>query len=330
MNTHVPDQLRLLALIHRTGSLAGAAETLGVTPAAATQRLAKAERDWGMSLVRRGPRGAVLTRAGLVLAPYGDSIDRQALGALAALDDYRGRASRRLRIGAFQAAALHLLPPALTALRHRKPEADLSVVDISSDRAMHAVAAGELDLAVLASWDSPPPDEPGLTVHHLLRDPLVAVLPDDHPLAAARPRPLRLAQLRAETWVLIRAGHAARDQFDRAAGSAGFAPHVRFETESYDVAQALVGTGIGVALVSRLALTGAPGTTHRLLGAPTLHRDIHVAVRTDTSFTPLAAELLTLLADVSRDINDSWSREKSVVPERDQVPAAPARRSRRR
>ena len=67
MNTQIPDQVRLLALIHRTGTLAGAAEILGVTPAAATQRLAKAERDWGTTLVVRGPRGAVLTPAGMVL-----------------------------------------------------------------------------------------------------------------------------------------------------------------------------------------------------------------------------------------------------------------------
>lgn len=40
---------------------------------------------------------------------------------------------------------------------------------------------------------------------------------------------------------MIRAGHAAREQLDRAAQSSGFTPQVRFETESYDVAQAFVG-----------------------------------------------------------------------------------------
>jgi DNA-binding transcriptional LysR family regulator len=79
---------------------------------------------------------------------------------------------------------------------------------------------------------------------------------------------------------------------------------VRFETESYDVAQALVGTGIGVALVSRLALSDAPGTTHRPLRGPALHRDIHVAVPADTSLTPLADTFLNLLRDVSQHLDD--------------------------
>ena len=305
MNTHVPDQLRLLALIHRTGTLAGAAELLGITPAAATQRLTRAEQEWGAALVVRGPRGASLSPAGKVLLPHGEVVDREARAAEASFDSFLGLASRRLRIGAFQAAALHLLPPALTALRHRHPDSDLSVVDIPSDRAVQAVADGDLDLAVLASYGSATATDAAVSTHHLLRDPLVVVLPDDHPLADPALRPVRLRALRDETWVLIRAGHAAREQFDRAAQDAGFTPHVRFETESYDVAQALVGTGIGVALVSRLALTDAPGTTHRPVRSPALHRDIHVAVPADTSWTPLADTFLGLLRDVSRSLADS-------------------------
>lgn len=303
VNARLPDQVRLLALIHRTGTLAGAAEILGLTPAAVTQRLTKAERDWGTTLVTRGPRGAVLTPAGKRLAPYGDAVDREMLAAVATFDLFLGHASRRLRIGSFQAAALHLLPPALTALRHRHPDTDLSIVDIRSDEAVQAVASGGLDLAVLASYDSPPAPTPGVTTHHLLRDPLVVVLPDDHALAAPATRPLRLRQLRDETWVLIRAGYSAREQFDRAARDAGFTAHVRFETESYDVAQALVGTGIGVALVSQLALTDAPGTTHKALRSPGLHRDIHVAVPADTTWVPLADAFLDLLRDVSGDLS---------------------------
>lgn len=239
MNTD-PEQLRLLAFVRRTGTLAGAADLLGVTPAAVTQRLANAERDWGTALVVRGPRGARLTPAGDVLAGYGDVVDRQVVEAVAAFDQMRGQASRRLRIGTFQAAALHLLPPALTALRHRHPDADLSVVDVASTQAVQAVAAGDLDLAVHATYGTDPVVADGASTAALMRDPLVVVLPDDHPLAL-RGAPVRLRQLAEETWVVIRAGHVARQQLDRAASAAGFAPVVRFETESYDVAQAFVG-----------------------------------------------------------------------------------------
>jgi DNA-binding transcriptional LysR family regulator len=301
VKTDLPDQARLLALIKRHGTLAAAAEELGITSAAVTQRLVKAERDWGVTLVSRTTRGASLTPAGAVLAPYGEVIDRQARAAADAFAAYKGETAGRLRIGTFQAAALHLLPPALTALRHRHPDADLSVVDVPSGRAIDVVADGQLDLAVFATYGAPLPIRPEVSTTHLLTDPMVIVLPDDHPLARSGTGPLRLAQLCDETWVLIRAGHVARAQFDRAAQEAGFTPHIRFESESYDVAQALVATGIGVALVSRLALSLPPGTAARPLRSPKLHREIHAVVPADRGFNQLTDSFLRLLIEVSRE-----------------------------
>jgi DNA-binding transcriptional LysR family regulator len=292
-----PEQLRLLALIDRHSSLAAAASALGVTPAAVTQQVARAERDSGAPLVRRGPRGATLTAAGHLLAAHGRAVDQETLRATAGLATLLGRLSLRLRLGAFQAAALHLLPPALTALRHRHPGADLSVIDILSENGVPAVEAGDLDLAVIAAWDDPPHAPDHVRLHPLLDDPMVVVLPDDHPLTTEPV--LRLEQLHGEAWVTILAGHAARAQFDRAAAGAGFTPDIRFQTASYDVAQALVGTGIGVALVSRLALTNTPGTTYRELDSAGLHRRLYAVTLADPSLTPLVAAFLLLLQDVA-------------------------------
>lgn len=303
-----PGQLRLLALIERHGSLAAAAHVLGLAPAAVTQQVARAERDWQVPLVLRGPRGAALTAAGALLAKHGHAIDQHMDDAAAQLAALLGHLSLRLKVGAFQAAALHLLPPALTALRHRHPKADVSVEDVLSERGMEEVATGTLDLAVIASWGALPDPPPHITVHPLLSDPMVVVLPDDHRLATQSPEdvPVRLEDLREEAWVTILAGHAAREQFDRAAADAGFVPKIRFQTASYDVAQALVGTGIGVALVSRLALTRVPGTTHRALAHPQLHRRLHAVTAAETSLTPLADVFLALLRDVAEDITAAW------------------------
>jgi molybdate transport repressor ModE-like protein len=304
-----PGQLRLLALIERHGSLSAAAHELGITPAAVTQQVARAERASRAPLVRRGPRGASLTPAGALLAAHGRVIDEHTKQAITGLAGLLGRLSLRLRIGAFQAAALHLLPPALTALRHRHPDADLSIIDITSDQGIPAVADGELDMAVIASWDRPPAPPDHVAAHPLLTDPLVVVLPDDHRLAStSSPRAaLTLDQLRDEAWVTILAGHAARAQFDRAAATAGFTPKVRFQTESYDVAQALVATGIGVALVSRLALTHVPGTAHRDLAAPGLHRQLFAVTLRDSRLTPLVAPFRRLLHDVADDVIATWA-----------------------
>ncbi|MER6442380.1 LysR substrate-binding domain-containing protein [Streptomyces sp. NPDC001185] len=98
-----------------------------------------------------------------------------------------------------------------------------------------------------------------------------------------------------------------RIAYVRAAAEAGFTPRVRFQTASYDVAQALVGTGIGVALVSRLALPRRPGTTHRELARPWLHRQLHAVTATEASLTPLAVVFLALLRDIAEDTATTWT-----------------------
>jgi len=303
-----PGQLRLLALIQEFGSLTAAAQALRLTPAAVTQQVVRAERAWQVPLVVRGPRGAKLTEPGALLAAHGRTIDAAAERAATEMAALLGHLSLRLRVGAFQAAALHLVPPALIALRHRHPDADVSVVDVMSIRGLDEIVARRLDMAVVATWGPAPALPPEISPHRLLHDPMVVVLPDDHPLVAATPpgAPLRLERLRDESWVAILAGHVAREQFDRAAGEAGFTPRVRFETESYDVAQALVGAGSGVALVSRLALTDTPGTTHRELVRPRLHREIHALTQADTALTPLVDVFLGLLRDVAHERTTTW------------------------
>ncbi|WP_170322258.1 LysR family transcriptional regulator [Acrocarpospora macrocephala] len=301
MKGDLAEHLRLLALIEEHGTLAAASDVLELSPAAVTQRLARAEELWGVALVERGPRGAHLTPAGQALARHGSRIEREVAEATHAFAAYRQGLVRRLRVGAFQAAALHLLPPAMTALRHRVPDVDLSAIDLQSSDALGLVAGGDLDLAVLASWDVPPAPAPEVDVVTLLEDPMVVVFADDHRLAGS-PRPVALADLAEESWVVIRGGTAARHQFDRVTHEAGFDPRIRFETESYDVAQALVGTGYGVALVSRMALRPGTALAHRPLAGTGAHRTIHAATPHGDRATPLAVTFRDLLADVARDL----------------------------
>ncbi|MFJ4584596.1 LysR substrate-binding domain-containing protein [Streptomyces echinatus] len=153
-----PGRLRLLALIERHGSLTAAAHALRLTPAAVTQQGARAER----------PRGATLTAAGALLASHGRTVEEASDKAEAELAALLGHLALRLWIGRFQAAALHLLPPALTALRHRHPDADVSVVDVASGRGADGISAGRLDLTVVASRGTPLAPPPHIRAHPLL------------------------------------------------------------------------------------------------------------------------------------------------------------------
>src|SRR5438046_7714429 len=72
------NDLRYLLAVHRGGSLAGAAKTLGVTKATASRRLAALEEALGTELVLRTPDGLTLTEAGKVALSTAEEMGRLA------------------------------------------------------------------------------------------------------------------------------------------------------------------------------------------------------------------------------------------------------------
>ncbi len=81
-------QLALLLAVKQGGSLARAAETLGITSPAVSQQLAKLERDLGALLVERGARGAKLTPLGSLLAEHSERVSAELSRAEETVADY--------------------------------------------------------------------------------------------------------------------------------------------------------------------------------------------------------------------------------------------------
>lgn len=111
----------------------------------------------------------------------------------------------RLRVAAFPSACATLVPPALARLAETAPDLDAWLTEFEPPRARAAVLAGDVDLALL--FHHPGIDNhdehPALTIHALLDDPVLAVLPSRPRLAStAESSPgLALADLAPERWV---------------------------------------------------------------------------------------------------------------------------------
>jgi DNA-binding transcriptional LysR family regulator len=132
---------------------------------------------------------------------------------------------------------------------------------------------------------------------HLLTDPLVAVLPAAHPLAA-RPH-IVLEELADEAWI---AGcERCRGHLLHACARAGFAPRIVFATDDYVAVQSLIAADLGVALLPRLVfgLVHTPGiTVVELTPAPT--RTITAIVRGDERKPPAITAAVTALRASAR------------------------------
>jgi DNA-binding transcriptional LysR family regulator len=133
----------------------------------------------------------------------------------------------------------------------------------------------------------------GLDHHELLVDPVLLVLPANHPAARRRARTVALVELAHATWISGPRGFGWNDITERLCLEAGFTPSIRHRANDAVVAAALVASGSGVALLPRLALPDDDPriAVRRVTGArPT--RSIYAVTRTADAKRPSTQALL--------------------------------------
>ena len=277
------------------------------------------ERDLGLALALRTTRGITLTEAGTRLLSHADAVASRLAAAGQEMDALRTLRTGRLRLTAFPSAAATLIPPALARLATAAPGLDVWLTELEPPEALTAVLAGDVDLAVLFHHPGAPgPDRhPDLVIDILGDDPVRAVLPAHHRLAApGRIRtPLNLADLAGERWI---AGCLrCRTHLQALARTAGFEPDIRHTTDDYVVVQNLVAVGLAVALLPALALAAAPNThvaTVPISGNPA--RQISLAHRKEVTAVPAVKAAVRALT-TSRDgyQTDQPGRPGLIPPE---------------
>ena len=177
--------LKLLAHVvevARMGSIRKAAERLNLTPSAMNRRIQDLEAEVGTPLFERRPRGVRLTTAGEMFVRYARSQIAEAERMLSQVEDLRGLRRGPIQIACSQALALDFLPSHIAAFQKKHPKVlfDLRVMD--HERALAALAAYEVDLALVyrpAMW-------PSLRVIASIPQRLVVIVRSDHPLAAKK------------------------------------------------------------------------------------------------------------------------------------------------
>ncbi|MEU6127392.1 LysR family transcriptional regulator [Streptomyces sp. NPDC047123] len=280
-----PTRLAALVAVSEAGSITRAAERLGYTVPALSQQLAKLEREAGTALLVRHPRGARLTGAGELLLGHARRVLDEMERARHELARLAGLSGGRLRVGTFQTAGIHLLPPVLTAFRRAHPDVELTVATHEPPSGVAAVAAGEVDLALTHTYEpaDPVPLPAGVSAEPVLVEELVLVAQPGHTLTSGTSR-LALDELAGQPLISMAPGHPARHGVERALARAGATPAVLVETPGYALVCALVSAGLGVAVVPEMvARTAATPVGMRFLDPGDLRRTISVAHRADES-----------------------------------------------
>ncbi|MBW9103075.1 LysR family transcriptional regulator [Paraburkholderia phenoliruptrix] len=245
------DRLRTLIAIAERGSFAEAARALNLAPPTVSLHIAELEERIGAPLLSRKRRQVRPSAIGEVLV---ERARRLIADAEQALDDIQRQVQGlegRVRIGASTGAIAHLLPQALEVLRQHHPAIDVQVAVLTSSETLSRLAAGTLDVGLVAL---PQPPVPGVVMTPWRRDPVMAFLPA-HWRCPARVTPEWLA---SQPLILndasTRLSRLTADWFS----TAGQHPVPRIQLNYNDAIKSLVAAGYGAALLPHEATAPPP------------------------------------------------------------------------
>ncbi len=173
-------QITAFLTVAELQSFSKAAEKLHLTQPAVSKRIRQLEEEIGSKLIDRIGKSSVLTPDGSTFKPHAERI-------LQELRDFRHNQTEQdqqpagvLTLGTSHHIGLHRLPPVLRQYRKQFPRVDLDIEFMDSEDACAAVAANNLELAVVTL---PQRNMDNLILETIWLDDLVVIMSPDHALA---------------------------------------------------------------------------------------------------------------------------------------------------
>jgi DNA-binding transcriptional LysR family regulator len=283
--------LRTLDAIAEEGTFGRAAHRLGYTQSSVSQQVAALERSIGGPVFDRpgGPRAVRLTALGELVLQRGRDLLRGADQLGEAVERFQA-GEGRIDIGTLQSVSTVIIPALVGRLREEHPTCEVRLSEEEPDDAR----IGDLDLLF---YDGLVDDD--VESVKLLDDPYVLVArAGDFPDG-----PVRLPDLDGRTMV---AWPATCDQprLERALAESGARPDIAFRTGNNETVLSMVRSGLGLAVLPTLAVTGVEGddalSIHPLEPSPS--REIHLHWPSVRTLSPLARRAVELAREIAATV----------------------------
>ena len=286
-------QLRAFITVAETGNVTRASSLLNLVQPAVSRQLRMLEEDLGTELFERR-HGMQLTPSGKTMLEYARRILNEVARAKAEIQPTDSPVSGIVSIGLLASTSDLLATKLAAEVVRRYPHIRLRLLIGYAGHLQDWLENGEIDAALLYGRK----ETPALHVKELLEESLWIVAPPSAKLS--RKRPLQLARVAREPFILPAAPQGLRAAIEHAALEASVTLQVFAETNSLSVQKALVAEGYGWSIlpvvgvaqeVERGLLSAAP------LAAPGLRRTIVLVMPSSRQATAPVRCVVSILMD---------------------------------
>ena len=240
-------QLEMFRAVAEEGSFTRAAERLHVSQSAVSRQVQLLEDELGGRLLHRGKR-ATPTAPGELLLRLAQRVQRDMQDVVGQISDTQELKRGTLTLAGGMTVCMHILPPLLKKYRTLYRGVDLRVISASAETIQRLLRAHEIDLALLTL----PVTAPDLEVAPVLKEEMVVVMGPSHPLA--RQRSVDAPVLARFPLIFYEKGSNSRRVQDEVFAEHGLPVKVAMETENVEIIKAMVGAGLGLALIPYAAI----------------------------------------------------------------------------
>ncbi|MFG2650743.1 LysR substrate-binding domain-containing protein [Streptomyces sp. NPDC048436] len=271
-----PWRLRLLSQLDTLGTVRAVAQAANLSPSSVSQQLAVLESETRTQLLERTGRRVRLTSAGLILARRARAILDHMDGVEAELRGFGDEPSGLVRLGAFQSAIHTMAVPAVSRLARAYPHLDVELLELEPHASMPALKVGDVDIIITTSDFDELPLGPDIDLVPLATDPVLLVVPPEHP--AAGRGAVDLAAYADDAWTFDIPQSYMANLALRLCRQARFEPRVVCRFSNYMMALQHVEAGLSITLLPGLAVDSRYRVATRELASP-VTRTITAALR---------------------------------------------------
>lgn len=285
MDTNIQKYMSFVKTVE-CGSFTVAAEILNYSQSGISRMINDLEKEWAVVLLERGKGGVRLTSEGLILLPYAKSLVAEYEKLQMQVDELKGLQSGLIRIGTFSSVAIHWLPKIIKEFQKDYPNIDYELVVGDYTEIEEWILEGRVDCGFVCL-----PTHREFETIFLEQDQLMAIIPENHPLAGCERFPV--AALCDEPFMLLERGEKAgiSEIFE----SRGLKPQVHFATLDDHAVMSMVESGLGVSILPQLILKRTPyRIVAKELDVP-VYRNIGLALRDKKSVSPAVKRFLEYL-----------------------------------